>query len=422
MSIAKAQTHQDVLDADSLFYSQNFGKGVLRSTAAVLVKYLNPIMSGKKNNLRGTKSKGTAMKPAKAQQKGAMVSRADVPAAYGFTVQSSKPRVTRTNTGAHIVGSDYAGSVYSYNSLSYEPAASVPLNPSYFSGAMLGSLSRAYEKYRFKRAVIEYIPSVPTSTQGQLIMLSDRSIKNPFLDGNQSSFLGRALSQNNAIACPLWQRTTFNCECSSDWSLVDPLIDGDLDDTIGLEVQLYTFGSATLTTGILMLHYEIEFKDPLYTFHSTVLPISAGIGTLFLGADDTAVNAIADSIRLSITTPNLSGYGRGSIIRLVFCQAASTRPTGPATWGAVASVATSYGAATNIVTVGSDTLTLATGTVFYGLQAQGNNLVLYNSYDSAVAENLSGLVNYQTATTAAGSWQFIGQVVRLGNALMMNAQ
>lgn len=424
MSLAKAVTQQDVLDADSRFYQSNFGKGFVRSTAAVLVKYLNPIMSRKqqqqtkKTNLRGS-SKPQRQTTSKKGSSHPPTMRTDVPAAYGFTVRSSTPKVVRTGTGAHIIGSDYAGNVLSFNSSNYEPAATVPLNPSYYTGAMLGSLSRAFEKYRFKRAVIEYIPSVPTSTQGQLVMLSDRSVKNPFLDGSAASFLARALSQANAVACPLWQRTTFVCETASEWSLVDPLIDGDLDDTISLEVQLYSFGTTTQTSGILMLHYEIEFKDPLYTFHSTVIPIPVGIGSAITAADDTAVNAVSDTLRLTASSPTISGLGRGSILRLIFQQAGSTLPTGPATWSTVASTTVNTPLTTSTYSIQADALTIVPGMVFYALVTSGQTFAMYTSYEAAQAQATAGQVCYQTATTAAGTWKFIGQAVRIGTQLLM---
>jgi len=422
-------TQEDVLDADRKFYEANFGKGFVRSTAAVLVKYLNPIMSRKPQQQQKTKPRSTSnLRGTKTSRKGSSkkampaTMRSDVPATYGFTVRSSTPRVVRTGTGAHIIGSDYAGNVLSFNSSNYEPAASIPLNPSYFTGAMLGSLSRAFEKYRFKRAILEYIPSVPTSTQGQLVIVSDRSVKNPFLDGSSSSFLARALSQANAVACPLWERTVFNCETSDSWSLVDPLIDGDMDDTISCEVQLYSFGTSTLTAGILMLHYEVEFKDPLYVFHSTVIPVPVGIGSQIVAVDDTAVNAIADTIRLTATSPVISGLGRGSIFRLVFQQTGSTLPTGPASWSTVASTTVNTPLTTSTYAVQADNLAIVPGMVFYGLLTSGQTFALYTSYEAAQEQATSGQVAYQTATTAAGTWKFIGQAVRMGTQLLMSAQ
>lgn len=418
VSLANAVTQEDVLEADTRFYQQNYNKGFTRSTAAVLVKYLNPIMSNKNPKLRGTAKPARAAKNSKPSKSN--TSRADVPASYGFTVRATPAKVVRSATGAHISGSDFAGSVYTTNTNDYEPAASVPLNPAFFKSAMLGNLSRVYEKYRFKSATLEYIPSVPTSTQGQLVILSDRSIKNPFLDGSSSAFLGRALSQDNAVACPLWQRTTFDVACGSEWHVVDPLIDGDLDDSIAQELQCYAFAATTLTSGILILHYQIEFKDPLYTFHSTVMPVPLGIGSYGTLQDDTAVNATSDAVRLTNSTLNFS-LGLGSIYRMVFVRAASTKPTGPATWADVASVRTSASASLSTETVNATAITMCPGTTVYGV-LEGATVILYSSYDTAVAGSTNGLLTYATATTAVGTWAFQTAAVRLGNSYFVTSQ
>lgn len=368
-------------------------------------------MSGKNPKLRGTKA--PMPKTTKTSKMQAVAARGDVPATYGFTVRAREPRVTRSATGANIVGSDYAGSVYSCNTTAYEPAASVPMNPSYFQSAMLGNLSRVYEKYRFKKATLEYIPSVPTSTTGQLVILSDRTIKNPFLDGSSSSFLGRALSQANAVACPLWQRTTFEVACGNEWFLVDPLLDSDLDDSISQEIQLYAFSSVATTTGILILHYDIEFKDPLYTYHPTVTPIPMGIGSLASMIDDSNVNATTDAIRLAGSSVSLS-LGAGSVYRLVFQRASSTAPTGSGGWSSTANVGTS----TSIVTSGGATtqlenIAMTSGTTLYGV-LNGGVVSLYSTYDHAVAGGTNGILSYRTATTGAGIWYFFVAGVRLG--------
>lgn len=379
-------------------------------------------MSNKNPRLRGSakptakstsKNNKVALKPS--------VSRADVPANYGYTVRSRMPRVTRTGTGAHIVGSDFAGTVNTFNTSAYEPAANVLMNPSYYNSAMLGNLSRVYEKFRFRKATLEYIPSVATSVQGQLVILSDRSVKNPFLDGSATSFLGRALSQANAVACPLWQRTTFECDVHDGWSLVDPLIDGDLDDTIAGEIQLYAFAPITVAAGILILHYEIEFKDPLYTYHPTLVPVPIGIGSTMTANDDTAVNAVTDVIRLNNASLNLGQFGSGAIFRMVFQRTPSIFPTGPASWATVASVQAVAAATTSTTASATTALTMAAGTTLYGVLVSAT-LMLYTSYDNAVAGNQNGALFYQTATTAVGTWQFLIDGVRLGNALMLTNQ
>lgn len=386
-----------------------------------MVKKFNPKLSNKQPKLRGTAAPNKSKKqPASNRAPGTM--RTDVPAAYGYTIRPNGTKMTRTSTGAVVVGSDFAGNTFTVNSNAYEPAASILINPSYFQSAMLGNMARVYEKYRFRKISVEYIPSVPTSTQGQLVILSDRTVKNPFLDGGSSSYLSRALSQDNAVACPLWQRTVFQCETQDIWSLVDPLIDGDLDDAIEQEVQVYAFSNYTGTSGILLLHYEIEFKDPLYTFHSTVVPVPVGLGSRISMTDDTGVNTTADLIRLNNANLNLGGLGIGSIFRMVFVAGDSSWPTGNLSWASVANMNHSISTnITNTLSLSTTPMLMTTGTTLYG-QLSSSTMVLYGTYEAAVAGTSNGALTYANATTAAGSWRFLIAAVRMGAALAATNQ
>nr|WPR18511.1 MAG: capsid protein [Chemarfal virus 101] len=395
-------------------------KGVKRSIAALAVKTssllprnkISPIFN---SNMTNQKQTNLRSQPVKGN-----LQQTSVPAAVGFTLRMTKPSVTRTGTKAVIQGADFAGSVTTFVSTNYEPAASVLLNPAYFQNAMLGSLARAYEKFRFTKAVIQYIPAVPTSTQGQLVMCSTRTVKEPFLNGAATTFLSRALSQGNAVACPLWKETTLEVECSSDWCVVDALIDTDLDDAIQEEVQCYATCDSSLTAGILMLHYTIEFKDPLYTYHPTMIPVPEGNGNLWIAADDSAVNATTDAIILSTGSVAFTG-GVGSIYRLVFRAAGSTYPTGPASWAAVAKVNTTIASTTTAIIGATTTITMATGTVLYGVVVSGG-VALYVSYEAACNGGVNGSLAYQTATTVVGTWKFIASLVRLSTANLITVQ
>jgi hypothetical protein len=341
------------------------------------------------------------------------------PANYGYSIKMRQSKVIRKGNTARITGTDFAGNVNVVNATSYEPCASVLLNPAYFSGAMLGSLSRTYEKYKFNKVSIEYVPAAPTSTTGQLVFTSSRSVKEPFLDGTSSSFLGRALSQSNATASPLWLGTSIQIEPNNTWSMTDPLIDADLDDSISEEIQVYGYATTTFTCGVLLIHYDIEFKDPLYTYHATQIPVAVGISSFITLRDDSDVNATTDIIRLASPSITL-GAGSGAIYRLVFRQAASILPTGPASWAAFASVITASATTTSAYNVGSQNITCVPGTVFYGVL--DTQIVLYSSYDAAAAGLENGAINYQTATTAKGTYAFCISLVRLSNVNIMTVQ
>jgi len=422
--------------ADAQFFNDNIGCGLKRSVAAIAVKaqqlvrdltrskILNQpnqptqIMT-KTRNLRGVKPKAMSQskppKPSAARNSAALSS---VPAAYGFTIRMQKPRVDRVGDKARIIGADFASTVVvSTTSTTYEPAASVLINPCFFQSAMLGSLARTYEKFRVKRATLQYVPQVATSTAGQLIFCSSSDVKQPFINGSSTTFLSRALSQENAVACPLWKETMMDLPCSDTWYTVDPFVDDDFSDSITQEVQVYCTGTSAATAGILMLHYEMEFCDPLYAYHTNIVPTPYGNGNSLTLADNSGVNATTDAIVL--TAPSLLSYG--TIFRLIFVQAKSTLPTGPGTWAAVAKIGSAAATTTTTVSANYTNISLTTGTVLYG-QYTSAGLHLYGGLEEAVSGDLNGILAYQTATTVVGSWYFIACSIRIGAEARITTQ
>jgi hypothetical protein len=185
-------------------------------------------------------------------------------------------------------------------------------------------------------------------------------------------------------------------------------------------VQVYGTCDATLDAGVLVFHYEIEFKDPLYVYHPTVIPVPNGNGTALSFNDNSAVNATTDIVRLSSPTGTLLG-GNGSVYRLIFQQGKSILPTGPASWNAVADASAGAASTTSGMGYSRSGITMTSGTTLYGILV-GTDLTLYMSYDTAVIGNIQGAVSYNTATTAAGTWTFLVQMVRLGDTLRITTQ
>lgn len=412
----------DLLHADLHFATTNFGRGAKETVAAVAVgvqaafraidKFYPRIY--KDTTMRNQSLRGSA-KAGKTSASGLST----VPAAYGYTLRMAEPKVVRKGDIATISGSDFASSVFTANSSNYEPAASVCITPAYFQNAMLGSLARTYEKFRVKKAVLEYIPAVPTSTQGQIIMTSTSTVKEPFIQGNSSTFLSRALSQGNAVASPIWKETYIEIPSSNEWSIVDLLLDSDLDDCIPHEVQVYATCEATLTAGILVLHYEMEFKDPLYVFHPTLIPVPKGNGTLVTFVDNSAVNLVNDAIRLTGASIPFTETP-GSVFRLIFQQARSTLPGAVTTWDSLAKLVSTGALTTSAAGSGTTNIGMVTGTVLYGLL--DSDLILYASYDEATNGGINGAACYRTATTSVGTYSFIVEQVRMGGSTRITTQ
>lgn len=427
----------NLYEADNSFYMSNYGMGTKRSLAALAVKANSVLREYVPNNLpsqvtgprsfnmvknakQPTKLRGAKVAPTKRTVTKNSQQLSTVPASYGFSLRMQEPRVQRTGKNTVIVGSDYATSVAtSISTGTYAPSGSILLNPSFFASAMLGNVARTYEKFRFTKAVIQYIPQVPTTTAGQIVMCSTRTVKEPFINGNSPTFLSRALSQGNAVASPLWKETTLTVNCGSEWSIVDGYIDTDLDDSIQEEVQIYTTCDSVLTTGIIVLHYTIEFKDPLYSYHSNNIPNPIGNGVFDAFSDNTPINAVGDALILS-NSSTTTGTPSGTIFRMVFRQQRSTLPTGVPQWNALANTVTQASSSLATFTNQITSIAMNPGTVLYGLQATGG-IALFATLESAKA-GASGYITYASATTVGGVYQFIISIVQVGPSIAITTQ
>lgn len=429
-------TGGDLTAADWRFFKENSFCGCKRSIAAAAVgaqaiirsidKYIPKIYQDTEKMTKVINTKTNKMVPRlregtkKSGQKERQVQVTAVPASYGYSIRSTSPIVTRRANGATIKGSDFAGSVQSVNAQTYEPACSVFINPSYFTNSTLGSLSRTYEKFRLVSATVHYVPSVPTSTQGQVVMCSTSTVKEPFISGSLSGFLGRALSQSNSVVTPIWKETSIQVAGSADWFNVNALIDGDLDDAISHEIQVYTICDSTVTCGILMIDYVIEFKEALFVYHPTIIPVpnSNGIGTTFV--DNSAVNAIGDGATMDSFV--VLGGGVGSVYRCVFQQAKSILPAPNVAWSTVFQIADLRANSLAVTSTITENITMNTGTVFYAVAVSGSAATFYSSYDGAIGGTAKDLIVYRTATTAVGNYAILMQMVRLGNVLRVTNQ
>jgi len=343
---------------------------------------------------------------------------ANVPAASGYQLGAFKPVAKRNGNIIEITGREFGCSVNVVNTSSFGVAGVVPMTPALFQSATLGAHAKCHEKYRFKSIVIHYVPAVPTSAQGQVLMLSSKNLNAPFINSAASTFLARGLTQENAILTPIWMGASTSLTCDSAWRNVDFITDPDIEDNIIEELQVYGWSDTTLQAGSIIFDFIIEFKDPVYQPHAASIPDPLGPCTFVTAVDNSAVNAVNDVITLTAST--LTAYANGSIFRLIFRQSASTLPTGVAAWSSLASVGTQYADTLTAYLNATSTIAMAEGTTLYGLVV-GANLVLYNSI-AACRGGTSGKIVYQTATTAVGSYLFLAHVVAIGNAYVTTTQ
>jgi hypothetical protein len=429
----------DLLHADIQFVFQAANQGVIGLGMASVVgiqallrgfdKYTNPInqttMPQSKKNLRGNMPAAIShkakqqlpTKPSKsATNAGTTLSAA--PVSFGTTIRASPPTIVRRNDSASVSGRDFVGTVEGHGILAFGLGKSALLSPAYFNSTILGNIARSYERYRFRRLRVHYVPKVATSATGQVVLCSQKSVSEPGLQPESGTFLQRAMSQGNAVFTPLWVPAYIDIDCDNEWRLVDPTTTSDIDDCIHEELQVYSQINIPAQVGYLIAEYSIDFKEPIYQPHSTYFPLATGPGQRVRLFDKDAVSAPNDDFVLTDTNNalGLTPATNGAIYRAVFDLQGSSPPVG-ATFANYLMVLAF--ARTNTTTTGSTGVgcPLIGGFTMY-LVNIGGNLWAYTSLEAAINGSGSGQLFVSTATTAVGSYYFDVALVRLGLAIL----
>lgn len=340
------------------------------------------------------------------------------PVSYGTMIKATNPIITRTLTDARVVGRDFIGTVEGQGVSTFGLGKSALLSPAFFLSTILGNMARSFEKYKWNRLRIHYVPKVATSVTGQVILCSQSSCTMPGLQPEAGTFLPRAMSQGNASFGPLWAANFIDITCDTLFRNIDPTTSVDLDDSILAELQVYTQVNAVQQVGYLFAEYDIAFKEPVYSQHSLTVPIPTGPGLrVILGESGLGVVNADFALIDPHGTLGLASSRNGTIWRLVFDIQGSTPSTG-ATLANCATVATTSRATTATFQTQLSDLPFIGGLTLYGVTVN-TEIDLYTSMEAALNGNGTGQVFYRTVTTVAnGAYNFDAQMVRIGTATM----
>lgn len=424
----------DLRSADLLFARQNIGRGFTRTVAGLAVGLQGVLRSVDKRNPTENSIQEKMVNNTTMRLRGAhntannnnttnvAIKRGNAPVAMGSIIRQQAPKLTRKKDGATLIGTDFLDPVEGLGVSDFGIGKSAMLSPAYFVGTFLGNLARSYEKYRWKRLRIHYVPKVSTATAGQVILTSSHSVSEPVLNPNSGTFLQRAMSQGNATMGPLWMENWIDISCGDDWKLVDPATTADPDDCIAEELQVFSQTSVAGQVGYLYAEYEIEFCNTMFTPHSTQLPIYTGPGLRCALTDATGVNAVGDDVVFidPSNALNLAGVANGSIFRAVHDAAGSVAGTG-ATLSNYANVVTAFRTNTLTPTTATTALPFVGGLTLY-LVVIGTSVYAYTSLESAINGNGSGELFFRTATTTAGTFTFDVALVRYGVSVLPTTQ
>ncbi len=405
---------RDTIVADKHFVNQSTGTltGALMR-AAVRNNIFLKTMVNKTQRLRSQQTTSNKTKG---------LTQTNVPAAMGFSLRGSTTKVTRKDKYATTIqGREFAGVVTTVAApAGYVPSLSVPLNPAYFQSSSLGMHARSYELYKFRKIDVHYIPQVGTDTAGNVAMITSKNIKLPFLKSESGAFLARALTQSNAVLGPIWRPFSTTVDCDNTYRKVDLFNNSDIQDNILEEIQVYTSGTNGATpAGVILIDYVIEFRDPIYQPHSTVIPDKLGPSSRQI--IQIPISSASDS--LSGINASLGAYDPGTIFRCVLNLSASTLGTGPTPANFLRYGVQDIGTSSSS-NVRLRDMELFDGMLFYALNVGDTaaQLVFYATLESAMAGNYNGVIYVRTATTTASTLVFYCTTVHASGLIATTMQ
>lgn len=434
----------DLLAADNLFVRRNFGNGFLPTMMSIPVgvqaflranDYLTSTthdntqsqnMTKQTPRLRGASKKQspTTIKRSGASPALEKMQMVTPPTSFGVSMQASKPRIIRTSMGTTVTGRDFIGTVEANGVATFGLGKSALLSPAYFASTTLGNISRSYERYRWRRLRIHYVPKVSTSLAGQVVLTSQKSVSEPSLQPEASDFLPRAMSQGNADFSPLWLPSHIDIDCDTEWNIVDPATTTDPDDSIHEELLVYTQSATSGQVGYLFAEYSCEFKEPIYQPHSTQLPIVTGPGLRITFQDFNIANNALDDWNLALATAGTlpQSFG-GSIYRAVLDIQGST-PAAPGTFNSMVQMIQQTWSTSTTISNQSISFPLVGGTTLYLVQTVANPLfTVFTSLEAAISGQANGqLFHSGLVSTARGTYVFDIALIRYGPTLLPKVQ
>lgn len=319
---------------------------------------------------------------------------AAAPVSIGTSIGSSKPFTRSTSNGVVVTGREFLLPVTQINNTNWQVGALAPLHPAYYPASTMGTMARAYQYYRFSSIVVHFVTKEPTSTNGEVLLTYSPNVLEPVEDGSGAQFLARSMTRATSTLGPIWQNHSMSIPCDNVFRKVDAFNASTYNDNVAGEVQVFTLAGSADTSGYMLIDYQLEFKDAMYTPHSSSIPLSTGPGLNYTVTQATA--AINGAVIVS--NANMGVAQPGTIWRFV-CDIDQSSITG-ATFANAFQFTNQYGSSTTAVTYGTRPAVLKDGTALYLVHIGSNNFTVYTSYEAAVNGDGSGQIFAISAFTA----------------------
>jgi len=365
------------------------GETRLTQLAARLLAKANPKPKKKKKSGRVT---GASMGP--------VASITTAPVAIGNSVKGSKTVVVNAKNGCTVRGRDFMFTPIGSGSITtWTMVGGTPLAPVAFGDSGIRQYMQMYQKYRWRKCVVYYITSSPTSSSGDVMFYYGKNRDSVFLNQTSSFLLPFVLSDPSTVIGPQWTNHAAVLEIAGTWKSTDYGMGDSLNDYADGEIFLLSKTTTTDSPGYVLFDYEVEFAEMQISPRLLNLPLPRAQYTCIALTTNGAVVAgnevdffTSSGHTISGATSALpSGAVIGDVYKIVFDSTNSTFTTGTAA---------------NLISLpfnnaATSTLNITDGLTMYAVfDTTANNAIsIYPTSTAAYA--LSGAIVWQTTQTTS---------------------
>lgn len=397
--------------ADRRFSDQQIGKGLKRVVAGHLVS-LNRFFQGPDDNslyynmTNTTKTKqsksATANKPivrvpaprppgqTRNGNNSNAMQQVSVPAAIGARQLARRASKTvSTRDGVHVTTRVCIGKGATIQNNSLPSINGVQfLHPVAFGSDEIQNLARIYQRFRLLRAELEYTPAVPTSNNGEVVIISDDDPNFKLTDTeSSSSFYSRSLSSYHATLTPVWCPTALDCKIDSAWKLCDNQNSTTIEEFSAGVIFFLQDGSTTAAGGFFFVNMVIEFEGMRFNPRAVISGSYQGL---------------AQKVSSSIVNPTT---GADAVLQWagmtpgdIYCVVLSTSG---ATYGVGITAATLLDLATGSATIN---YTIIGSSIVYARSLTTTTANIFSTFDSACGSNVSDKFIYGVTTLTTSTF------------------
>lgn len=367
-------------------------------------KQTKKVTSAKKKPITRPKKKVNVQ--SRVPRMGPVATISTAPVAIGNSVRGAKSFSQRTANGVVASGRDFmftpigTGAVTTWTS-----TGGTPLCPVAFGDSTIRQYLQMYQKYRWRKCVVHYITSSPTSSTGDVMFYHAKNRDSVFLNQTSSFLLPMVISDPDTVIGPQWTNHSADLQLQGTWKSTDYGMTDSLNEYADGEVFLLSKTVTTDSPGYVLFDYVIEFAEVQISPRLLSLPLpraqywnmQIGVTGLAVTAGVTQFGAGPKGLSISGSASSLPpGATQGDIYKIILDVTNSV----PSSWTNI-TPGTLFNLNNGTGGVGRSGIVVSDGLTCYGVVDSTSSLYLFPNSSSAytggdaITFNATATVSYQ---------------------------